>query len=107
MVARVEKVSTAFWMLLSWPLLTVSETVVSSTYFHRSDPGMSRSLIIIANSHGPSLVPCGTPAGTAPHSEKQSELSFTLCLLDLTCLNLLDLTRLALTLSDRGALCTP
>ena len=38
MVARVEKVSTAFWMLLSWPLLTVSETVVSSTYFHRSDP---------------------------------------------------------------------
>ena len=79
MVARVEKVSTAFWMLLSWPLLTVSETVVSSTYFHRSDPGMSRSLIIIANSHGPSLVPCGTPAGTAPHSEKQSELSFTLC----------------------------
>ena len=23
MVARVEKVSTAFWMLLSWPLLTV------------------------------------------------------------------------------------
>ena len=44
MVARVEKVSTAFWMLLSWHLLTVSETVVSSTYFHRSDPGMSRSL---------------------------------------------------------------
>ena len=79
MVARVEKVSTAFWMLLSRPLLTVSETVVSSTYFHRSDPVMSRSLIIIANSHGPSLVPCGTPAGTAPHSEKQSELSFTLC----------------------------
>ena len=78
-VARVEKVSTTFWMLLSWTLLTVSETVVSSTYFHRSDPGMSRSLIIIANSHGPSLVPCGTPAGTAPHSEKQSELSFTLC----------------------------
>ena len=79
MVAWVEKVSTAFWMLLSWPLLAVSETVVSSTYFHRSDPGMSRSLIIIASSHGPSLVPCGTPAGTAPHSEKQSELSFTLC----------------------------
>ena len=78
-VARVEKVTTAFWMLLSWPLLTVSETLVSSTYFHGSDPGMSRSLIIIANSHGPSLVPCGTPAGTAPHSEKQSELSFTLC----------------------------
>ena len=62
-------------MLLSRSLLTVSETVVSSTYFHRSDPGMSRSLIIIANSHGPSFVPCGTPAGTAPHSEKQSELS--------------------------------
>ena len=78
-VARVEKVSTAFWMLLSWPLLTVSETVVSFTYFHRSDLGMSRSLIIIANSHGPSLVPCGTPPGTAPHSEKQSELSFNLC----------------------------
>ena len=34
-------------------------------------------------------------------------LRLYLTLLDLTCLNLLDLTRLALTLSDRGALCTP
>ena len=39
-VTWVEKVLTAFWMLLSWPLLTVSETVVSSMYSHRSDPGM-------------------------------------------------------------------
>ena len=31
MVARVEKVSTAFWMLLSWPLLTVSETYQSGS----------------------------------------------------------------------------
>ena len=79
-VAQVEKVSTAFWMLLSWLLLTVSATVASSTYFHRSDPGMSRSLIIIANSHGPSFVPWGdTCWNHAPlHTEKQSELSFTL-----------------------------
>ena len=39
---------------------------------------MSMSLIIIASSHGPSFVLWGTPAGTAPHSEEQSELSFTL-----------------------------
>ena len=91
-VTWVEKVSTAFWMLLSWPLLTVSETVVLSTYFNRSNPGMSRSLIIIEqqqqqqqqqyfitftlfirNSHGPSFVPRGTPARTAPHSEKNNQ----------------------------------
>ena len=81
-VARVEKVTTAFWMLLSWPLLTVSETLVSSTYFHGSDPGMSRSLIIIANSHGPSLVPCGhtcwnrAPLGKTIRAELHSLLSF-------------------------------
>ena len=31
------------------------------------------------NNQGPNLVPCGTPAGTEPHSEKQSLLNFTLC----------------------------
>ena len=25
------------------------------------------------NRHGPSLVPCGTPTGTGPHSEKHSD----------------------------------
>ena len=33
---------------------------------------------MIRNSQGPSFVHCGTPAGTASHSEKQSRLSFIL-----------------------------
>ena len=79
-VTRLARVSTAAWMWLSWFLLIVSEIVVSSTYFQRSVPGTSSSLIMMINSHGPSFVPWGTPAGTAPHSEKQSWPSLTRCL---------------------------
>ena len=56
--------------------------MVSSTYFHILQfPVVDRSSIIITKSQGPSFVPCGTPDGMEPHSEKQSWLSFTLCLL--------------------------
>ena len=48
--------------------------MVSSTYFHCC-AFVSRSLIIRTNNHGPSLVPCGTPAGTGPHSEKHSDVN--------------------------------
>ena len=37
------------------------------------------SLIMMAKSQGPNFVPCGTPAGIGPHSEKQSCDNFTLC----------------------------
>ena len=50
----------------------VWEIVVSSTYFHMRASTL-RSLIMSKKSQGPSLVPWGTPAGTGPHSEKQSE----------------------------------
>ena len=49
---------------------TISATVVSSTYFQACALETLRSLIIKINSLGPSLVPCETPAGTGPHSEK-------------------------------------
>ena len=38
--------------------------------------GVTRSLIMCKKNQGPNLVPWGTPAGTAPHSDKQSRLSF-------------------------------
>lgn len=60
--------SVANWILLVAPLGT-SAIVVSSTTFQRSTPLALSSLIIRINSQGPSLVPCGTPAGTAVHSE--------------------------------------
>ena len=41
---------------------------MSSTYFHMS-ADVSRSFIIIRKSHGPSLVPCGTPAYTLHHAK--------------------------------------
>ena len=44
---------------------------MSSTNIHISGDLISKSLIIKTNNHGPSLVPCGTPKGTGPHSEKQ------------------------------------
>ena len=47
---------------------------MSSTYFHCC-AFVSRSLIIRTNNHGPSLVPCGTPAGTGPHSGKHSDVN--------------------------------
>ena len=57
----------------------VSDTVVSSTYFHMSKIlGTDKSLIIKRKSHGPSLVPWGTPEDTLPHSERQSLPSLTL-----------------------------
>ena len=55
------------------------DIVVSSTYFHILQfPVVDRSSIIITKSQGPSFVPCGTPDGMEPHSEKQSRLIFTL-----------------------------
>ena len=60
--------------ILAFPLMTTSEVVVSSTYFHISafTPLLaSRSLISTRNNHGPNFVPCGTPDGTDSHSEKQ------------------------------------
>ena len=54
---------------------------VSSTYFQACALETLKSLIIKMNSQGPSLVPCGTPAGTGPHSEKQSADNFTRCCL--------------------------
>jgi hypothetical protein len=54
--------------------------VVSSTNFQLLTSWIFRSLIISRNSHGPNLVPCGTPEGTSPHSEKQSCESLTRCL---------------------------
>ena len=44
---------------------------MSSTNIQKSGYLISKSLIIKTNNHGPSLVPCGTPEGTGPHSEKQ------------------------------------
>ena len=55
--ALVTKVSTEVWLVLGRFLATVSEMVMSSTHFHSSLSGMSNSLIIMMNSHGPSLVP--------------------------------------------------
>ena len=77
---QLETWSTASCALLCCPFGTFSDKVVSSTYFHipKSALGVKRSLIISKKSHGPNLVPWGTPAGTAPHSDKHSRLSFTL-----------------------------
>ena len=64
------------------PCLSITlDRVESFTYFQRFiSPITSRSFTMAKNSQGPSLVPCGTPAGTIFHSEKQSSLSLTLCL---------------------------
>jgi hypothetical protein len=62
-------------------LSITSDRVESSTYFQRfTSPKTSRSFILTKDSQGSSLVPCGTPAGTVFHSEKQSSLNLTLCL---------------------------
>ena len=71
---------TATWILLSSFLLMHSAIVVSSTNFRRSVSATSISSIINKNSHGPSLVPWGTPAGMSLHSNLQSCASLTLCL---------------------------
>ena len=77
---QLETWSTASCALLCCPFGTFSDKVVSSTYFHipKSALGVTRSLIMSKKSQGPHLVPWGTLAGTAPHSDKQSRLSFTL-----------------------------
>jgi hypothetical protein len=62
-------------------LSITSNMVESSTYFQRfTSPKTSKLFIMTKNSQGPSLVPCGTPACTVSHSEKQSSLNLTLCL---------------------------
>ena len=74
--------STASCNILCCPFGTFFDKVVSSTYLHipKSALGVNRSLIISKKTkgQGPNLVPWETPAGTAPHSDKQSRLSFTL-----------------------------
>ena len=70
--------SAIFWALLTLSLGTISDVVVSSTYFQTYGSPISKSLIIIINNQGPSLVPCGTPEGTDPHSEKQPSTNLIL-----------------------------
>ena len=55
--------------LLTCPFLISSDVVVSSTYFQSDALLIARLLTMIKNNHGPSLVPWGTPEGTAPHSD--------------------------------------
>ena len=43
--------------LLTYPLLITSDVVVSSTYLQSDALVIARSLIMIKNNHGPSLVP--------------------------------------------------
>ena len=71
---------TSSWILLAWFFATFSAIVVSSKYFHSSVLVTSISSTIKTKSHGPSLVPWGTPAGISPHSDLQSCPSLTLCL---------------------------
>ena len=68
------------WALLAQPLLTTSDTVVSSTYFHIWCIPLStaRSLMRTRNNHGPNFVPWGTPDGTEPHSEYRPSESLIL-----------------------------
>ena len=56
-----------------------SDVVVSSTYFQIEALLTVRSFIMIKKSEGPSLVPCGTPEGTVPHSDRQPSESLILC----------------------------
>ena len=65
--------------LLTCPFLISSDVVVSSTYFQSDALLIARSLIMIKNNHGPSLVPWGTPEGTVPLSDTQLSESLILC----------------------------
>ena len=65
--------------LLTCPFLISSDVVVSSTYFQSDALLIARSLIMIKNNHGPSLVPWGTPEGTAPHSDTAVSESLIFC----------------------------
>ena len=71
--------STSDWIWLSSFLSTHSAIVVSSTYFHSSVLLVLMSSIMRINSHGPSLVPLGTPVGSFLHSDEQSSPNLTLC----------------------------
>ena len=71
--------STSFWIVLALVLTTFSAMVVSPTYFHKSGLLVSMSCIMRINSHEPSFVPCGTPAGVFLHSDMHSRSSLTLC----------------------------
>ena len=77
---QLETWSTASCALLCYPFGTFFDKVVSSTYFQspKSALGVTTSLVMSNKSQGPNLVPWGTPAGTAPHSDKKSRLNFTL-----------------------------
>ena len=70
--------STSFWIVLALVLTTFSDMVVSSTYFHRSGLLVSMSSIMRINSHAPSFLPCGTPAGVFCHSDMYSRSSLIL-----------------------------
>ena len=64
---------------LRCPFFITSDVVVSSTYFQIKALLTGRSFIMIKKSQGPSLVPCGTPEGTEPHSDTQPSESLILC----------------------------
>ena len=72
--------SAIYWALLALPLITTSDAVVSSTYFHIWSITLSiaRSLMRTRNNHGPNFVACGTPDGTEPHSEYRPSESLIL-----------------------------
>ena len=57
-------------------LVRHSEIETSSTYFHRfvSGVGIDKSLIMMRNKIGPSLVPWGTPELTGSQSEKSLKI---------------------------------
>lgn len=69
----------SLWIVLHFPFLINSETVVSSAYFFFFAMGHLKSFIINRNNHGPSLVTWGIPEGMRPHSEYQSLPGFTGC----------------------------
>ena len=81
MVAQLWMVFRSCWRVLSACLSRVPLIDTSSTYFQVdvSAEAHWRSLIIIENRIGLSLVPCGTPAVIGCHSEK-TLLNLTRCL---------------------------
>ena len=78
----IDQFTTSFtipWASLCCPYFITSDVVVSSTYFQIKALLTVRSFIMIKKSQGASLVPCGTPGGTVPHSDTQSSESLILC----------------------------
>lgn len=74
--------STYFCIELGSFFFTDSARVVLSTYFQSPTLSTFKSLIIMTNNQGPSFVPCGTPAGTAPHSANNSHCLISLSAFD-------------------------